>query len=142
VEVLTIICRIYGSPAKSYDETEQVLEILQSARSRWRQLFADCVAPDRVAETVAKIKPAGKPQIDSNVRAKGRTGGGKFVWRKAGRTSGRNQSLSPAGKMNDSGASPEVWPDAAVGPTEVNHGAEDDCMLRTPAILLIEGSAI
>src|SRR5215469_5916172 len=140
MEVLRIICRIYGSPAKSYSETKQVLEILQSARSPWRQLFADCVAPDRVAETVAKIKPAGKPQIDSNVRAESRTGGGKFIWRKYGSTSRRDQSLSSAGKMNDSGASPEVWPDAAVGPTKVNHGAEDDCLLRTPAILLIEGS--
>ena len=50
-------------------------------------MLANFVAPDRIAETVAKIEPAGEPQIDSDMRTESWTTGGKFGWRKAGSAS-------------------------------------------------------
>ncbi len=74
-------------PVKAYNKTKQILEILESARGRRRKMFADCVAANCVAETIPKIKPAGEPQIESDVRAERRSSGGKFGWREAGSAS-------------------------------------------------------
>ena len=74
-------------PVKAYNKTKQVLEILESARPRRRKMFADCVAANCVAETIAKIKPASEPQIDSDVCAESWTGRGELDRRQDGSAS-------------------------------------------------------
>ncbi len=121
------------------DETEEVLEIGEPARRWRREVLADVVLAQALAEAVAKVQPMGEPEIDADVRAKegpGSREGCGWQWRHS--TRGQQPGLG-AGQMQNAAACAEIRANATTAPPEVNQEIEYCGVLRAGTRLLIEG---
>ena len=61
--------------SEAIGESEQVLEISKPARSGRREMLADIVLSNELAEAVAEIQMACEPDIHANMRSKNRPSG-------------------------------------------------------------------
>ena len=119
-------------------ESEQILEVFQAARAWRREIPADFIVPDGLAEAVAKIDPANEPQINADMAAKDRAGGREVRGGKRRRTCRRDEMSAAAGQVCHAETGAEIRANSTASTPKVNQKAEDCGLLGTAAFLQIE----
>ena len=82
--------RLSQATSKPHNEAKKILKILEDPRAGRRQVLADRISTDGVAEAVTEIQPGGESEVDADVGPKHGTGGSELGGWQGRITAGRD----------------------------------------------------